>query len=366
MALNPSKVFKDDEDDGENRNDAQATIEVNIPNEDERLPSVVVNDGTEDRREASDDGDERQGADPYEAAIEGGERRQVGKTARQRARQRAARDRTQHEMEFLRSQVEHLSGIVGNFGQNQIAVAVSTVENRMVNAKGNFEAAETAIKRAAEGGDGDALVAAMRVRDAAATEYNQLAATKNNIIRQAQTQNGQQRQAPEGGDQRQVREQAPVPQHRDDPDANAMMEAFLERVPWFDPKGRAPEDRQVQALDDYVATLYEPGDPRYWQELEKRVRQELPERFDDERPARRQARNDAREDRNVRKFPNTGGRRESRVTRGPDGRTKYNLDREQTDALEQIGLLHVDKSDKQAMARRDKILASWFKNGEAA
>lgn len=355
MALNTKKVFDDDDDGPDDERQSGPTIEVEIPNREELLPSVTVNDGTQE------EGDDRQGDDPYSSAIEEPEKRTVGRTARQRARQREARDRSAHELQYLRNQVENLTGIVGNFGQNQIAVAISNIEGRMMTAKNQFERAEGAIKQATETGNGADLVEAMKIFHAAANEYNNLAATRNNIIRQAQEQRPQPKDQ-----QRPVaeRQQDQGSEHSDNLDANAMMDAFLERVPWFKPNGKSREDRQIQALDDYVATLHEPDDPKYWQELERRVRDEFPEKFEDERPSRRQNAN-AREDRNVRKFPNTGGRRESRVSRGQDGRTKYTLSADQSDALEQIGLLNVDKGDKSAVARRDKILASWFK-GEAA
>ena len=72
-------------------------------------------------------------------------------------------------------------------------------------------------------------------------------------------------------------------------DIQEHIDSFQEKHPWWNSKGRDKDSKVVLRLDNEIAEEgYDPAEPEYWEELERRVREELPHRFSGENGAREQ------------------------------------------------------------------------------
>lgn len=203
--------------------------------------------------------------------------------AKRRERQRRARDAAQRELEMLRRTVADLSQRVA---QAETATATSTaasigynLEQQLARAQAEVQQAEAIIAAATEAGNGQDVVAAMRIRDQALAQTQQLHAAKQQVEQQRQRA-GQPSIAPE---------------------VVSYAKEWMSANPWYDPSGADRDSATTKAIDSQlIREGYDPRSRVYWEELTSRVADALaePEARSDRQAAPR------------RKAPPTGNTRE--------------------------------------------------------
>ena len=208
---------------------------------------------------------------PVETPLEGGEQDAAVETSeeseedissssnrdRRRKRrevQKRAKDNAQRELADLRQTVAMLSQRVAQTETQTVTASVASaganVDQRLAKALHDVEQAERIIAAATEAGNGQDVVAAMRIRDEARDEAQQL--------RGAQTQ------------LENMRQQAAQP--RVDPAVTAFAEEWMGANPWYKPNGADRDSAMTKAIDsELVREGFSPTTRRYWEELTDRV-----------------------------------------------------------------------------------------------
>ena len=232
-----------------------ATITEN--DEDELVPVETPLEGDEQdaAAETSEDGeDERlaESEDESEEDISSSSNRD--RRRKRREAQQRAKDNAQRELADLRQTVAMLSQRVAQTETQTVTASVASaganVDQRLAKALYDVEQAERIIAAATEAGNGQDVVAAMRIRDEARDEAQQL--------RGAQTQ------------LENMRQQAAQP--RVDPAVTALAEEWMGANPWYKPNGADRDSAMTKAIDsELVREGFSPTTRRYWEELTDRV-----------------------------------------------------------------------------------------------
>ena len=170
--------------------------------------------------------------------------------------QRRAKEAAERKIALLERQnaemMQRLQAVEG-FTQNTSA---QTLEARIAQAQREIQQAEMIIAKATEAGNGDDVVAAMRIRDQAQTNAYQLAQAKQQFDAQ--------------------RQQAQQP--RVDPNVVNYAKQWMEANPWYDPSGRDRDSALTKAIDNELAAEgFDPASRDYWEELTARVADALGE-----------------------------------------------------------------------------------------
>ena len=232
----------------------------NTTETDELIPVETPPEGDDDQDEDEDQEDERlaQSEDDSDEDISTSSNRE--RRRKRREMQKKARDAAQRELAELRQTVAMLSQRVSQ-SETQAATAnantaAADVQARYNKAVADMQQAERVIAAATEAGNGDDVVAAMRIRDQAIAEAQQM---------QAQYQ---QLEA--------ARQQAATPQV--DPTVVTYAREWMEANPWYDPNGADRDSALTKAIDNELAREgYNPTTRIYWEELTARVAEALGE-----------------------------------------------------------------------------------------
>jgi hypothetical protein len=212
-------------------------------------------DAADDAADEEDDGDDSrlaQSEDDHEDDIAASGNRD--RRRKRREIQKKARDNAQRELEMLRRTVADLSQRVA---QNETSTANATaetlgynLEQQLARAINEVQQAENVIAAATEAGNGADVVAAMRIRDQAKDQAQQLYAAKQQVEQQ--------------------RQQAAVPQVA--PEVISHAREWMEANPWYDPQGRDRDSALTKNIDaQLVREGYDPRSRVYWEELTGRV-----------------------------------------------------------------------------------------------
>lgn len=236
-------------------------------------------DDADDRRMSPDDDDE-DGAPANETPDRRAERRS------RRERQRLARERNERKLMEATNLISELSNrlavVEGKADGATVAAVAQDIQNRAGRAKAAYEEAEIKMAAALEKNDAQAIILAMRVRDAARDEYNAAA-------RDYQDLQSRQKAAPR-------QEQRPAPRSAEPPPSPEMVaeyRKFQAKHPWYDPNLGDEDSKRAFAISEgIVAEGYDAETPEYWNELDRRVRKSFSNRYDsrddvDEKPAKR-------------------------------------------------------------------------------
>lgn len=217
-----------------------------------------ADEGTTEEPEDGDDedGDEdaRLGENEEDTEADAASSTNRERRRKRREIQRKARDAAQRELEELRRTVAVLSQRVAQTesqtAQSAAANLSSAIDQRLAQAQRDMQQAETIMARATEAGNGDDVVAAMRIRDAARDEAQRLQAAKQ----QAQ----------------QAHQQAQQPQV--DPQVVNYAREWMQANPWYDHAGNDRDSMLTKAIDaELVKEGYNPASRVYWEELTSRV-----------------------------------------------------------------------------------------------
>lgn len=256
-------------------NDDEELIPVETPPEEDKEPEPEPEDNDndddedEERLAASDDDNEEEIVDSTK----------VNRARRKKRREalRRAKEAAENKIEMLQRQNEEmmrrLAAIEGTTHQS----AVQTLEQKIAAARAEIAQAEHVIAKATEAGNGEDVVAAMRIRDQAIAQAQQLEYAK---------QQAAQPRAPQV-----------------DPNVVNYAKEWMQANPWYDPQGRDRDSALTKAIDAELAREgYNPASRDYWEELTARVADAFGE---DDEPQQRKA-----SERPRRKAPPTGNTRE--------------------------------------------------------
>lgn len=257
-------------------NDDEELIPVETPPEEDKEPEPQDNDADdhdededEDRLAASDDDSEEE--------ISANTKLNRERRKKRREIARRAKEAAELKIEMLQRQNEEmlrrLSAIEGTTHQS----AVQTLEQKIAAARAEIAQAEHVIAKATEAGNGEDVVAAMRIRDQAIAQAQQLEYAK---------QQAAQPRAPQV-----------------DPNVVNYAKEWMQANPWYDPQGRDRDSALTKAIDAELAREgYNPASRDYWEELTARVADAFGE---GDEPQQRKA-----SERPRRKAPPTGNTRE--------------------------------------------------------
>ena len=151
---------------------------------------------------------------------------------------------------MLRHQNGELARRMAAIEGSNLANNVSAIDQRFNQVQNEVRQAEQIIARAVEAGNGDDVATAMRLRDEAQREAQQLWNQKQQV--------------------EQVRHQHANP--GPDPRTVNYAKEWLSANPWYDPSGRDEDSAVTKAIDNgLVAAGDDPTSRSYWEELTRRV-----------------------------------------------------------------------------------------------
>ena len=201
-----------------------------------------------------------------------------------RERQKAARDRSQQELQMLRRKIEELSGQVADVHPRLSQVdadrhraQVAEVERAIEYHAQRAHAARQAMSTAMVSGDPEGMTKALDARDEAIIKHQQLQAQRQMMMQNLPPQQDHQARPP-----------APAPMPRA---VQQRIEDFQRDFDWYNPRDpRDLDSKIVLQLDNAIAAEgFEPGTDDYWDELRDRMSRYLPHRFEQEhRPQQQQ------------------------------------------------------------------------------
>lgn len=179
------------------------------------------------------------------------------------------------ELENLRQVVaklakenEEIKGMAGEFGKREAIRDEQQINDAINSQKGLYTNAERQFTKAIAEGDGPAAAEAQRIMGDAQNKYNQL----NNL---KSTHDSNRRAA-------ETQKKEPV-QQKDTRLQQVYISRFLAKNDWFDPAGSDDDSKLAKKIDNEVASEgFDPNTKEYWDEVEDRLRDEIPHVFRDE------------------------------------------------------------------------------------
>lgn len=284
--------------------------------EDHEPEMVVIEEGSDEHRAmqereeddrdgqgSDDDADERLGKsetsedDRQEHQLYG--RRREGETDEQyrerrrserkqkKANRQAAINRNRTELRFLESRNEtlerenaeikkRLSAVENRTAQTQVI----TLDSRISQAEQQLQECNTLMAAAVDANNGEDVVKCQEIRDHLTNQIRGMKQYKQHL------ENGGAPISAKGttGEEKEERRPRSTVQPPKDPKIAKHSQSFQERLDWFDPTGQNPESATVYAIDTALAkdARFDPRTPKYWDELERRVRAALPHMFEQE------------------------------------------------------------------------------------
>ncbi len=233
--------------------DAKTTDEEELIPVETPVEEQEVEGGEGEETEESDDR-LAESEDDHEEDIASGttnrERRQKRRDA-----QRRAREAQERKLALLEQQnqllAQRLAAVEGH-AQNS---TVQSIEARIAQTQRDIQQAEFVHAKAIEAGNGDDAMAALRIRDQARADLQQLTNVKQQYAQARQPQ---------------------APQV--DPVVANYAQQWLSANPWYDPKGVDRDSALTKAIDNEIAKEgFDPKSREYWEELTTRVADALGE-----------------------------------------------------------------------------------------
>ena len=252
-----SQVEYEDVDPNENKEDDEQYVAVEDLPQDEEIDDEDHEDEEETRLGGGRDDDDDDDPDAKRRA-----RREENKSRRQR--QREARDRTERELNFLRTRNEQLERRFSEFEQETDARMAGNelagIDQQLNKARSDLTLANQVIAQAADQGDGKNLAEALDHRDAIRDNLRDLQQAKQYLSEERRPA---------------------APQQELDPRHVAHAQQFMIDHDWWDPAGRDQDSQQVLMIDrGLVQEGYDPRNKDYWDELRTRTEEALPAHFE--------------------------------------------------------------------------------------
>ena len=263
-------------------NDDDELIPVETAPEDDQQAAEQADDDGDDE----DDGDERlaESEDDHDEEVSLNRKRRQ----KRREMQKRAREATQHELNALRQHNEEMARRLAAVEGHALNSNAQQLDARINQTLNDIRQAEHIMAKATEAGNGEDVVAAMRIRDAAMSEAQQL---------QYQKQQFEQARQPR--------------QPQVDPNVVGYAKQWMDANPWYDPNGSDRDSALTKVIDNELAREgYNPGTRDYWEELTSRVAEALGEA----EPVQTKPRRKAPPQGNTREHAPTSSRKEIYVT----------------------------------------------------
>jgi len=220
--------------------------EFDIIEGEEPVQDPVQDDDDEDNE---DEGDARlaESDDDHEDEVSNQSRK---RRLKRREVQKRAKENAQRELDMLRHTNAELMRRVSAIEGHTLQTNEQGIDQRLQQTLSEIRQAESIMARATEAGNGDDVVAAMRIRDEAMSRAQQLQYNKQQVA--------------------QVREQASQPQA--DPRVVNYAQEWMQANEWYNPRGGDDDSAVVNAIDaSMTAQGYDPTSRSYWEELTRRV-----------------------------------------------------------------------------------------------
>jgi hypothetical protein len=230
------------------------------------IPEGQVDDDEHDDEHDDDEGepqDERLAGDQEDPEDKQSRRRSENKTRRQR--QKEARDRSDRELNFLRTRNADLEQRFSKFEQETDAriagSEIHSIDQGINKARGDLALANQVIEQAVAANDGKNLTEALDHRDTIRDNMRDLEQAKNYLSQP---------------------QRRPQVEPRDlDPRHVAHAQQFMVDNDWWDPAGRDQDSATVLQIDrSLVQEGFDPTTKDYWDELRARSAEALPSRYD--------------------------------------------------------------------------------------
>lgn len=214
--------------------------------------------------EAPEEADDHDDFDEDDARLadsrneEESEKREARRNERKRRRenQKFARDKSREELQFLLDQNKALQQRLEAVENHALASQKGSIDQNYNSALNSVRAAEQALAKAIEIGDGARVPELLRQRDQAMAQATELNRMKNQFSA------------------------APAPQNRE---VKERAERWASKNSWFNANGTDPDSIAAKAIDsNLVAEGFDPSTKRYWKELDRRLADRLPHRFADD------------------------------------------------------------------------------------
>lgn len=230
--------------DNQNTEIEEELIPVDTPPEDDNELDTQAH--ADDDEDDSEDDRLATSEDDTDDEITENTKRNREQRKKRRELTRKAKEADRLRIELLQRQnqemMQRLAVIEGTAHQS----AVQTLEQRIAATRSEIAQAEHVIAKATEAGNGEDVVAAMRIRDQAIAQAQQLEYAK----RQATTP-----RAPQVN-----------------PAVVNYAKQWMEANPWYDPQGRDRDSAVTKAIDSELAREgYDPSSREYWEQLTARV-----------------------------------------------------------------------------------------------
>lgn len=254
--------------------DEDDLIPVETPPEETKAEVEEDEPDVDDVEDYDDDEDDRlaESDDDHDEEVSRNQKRRQ----KRREVQKRAKEAAQRELETLRQLNADLIRRVTAIETHTANSNAQTLEQKLAQAVAEVQQAEHVIAKATEQGNGDDVVAAMRIRDQAIYEAQRLQAAKQEF--------------------EQTRQQAAQPQAN--PAVVSYAKQWMDANPWYDPQGGDRDSALTKGIDNELAREgYNPATREYWEELTARVSEAI-------------GGNDEPKAKPRRKAPPTGGTRE--------------------------------------------------------
>jgi hypothetical protein len=119
--------------------------------------------------------------------------------------------------------------------------------------------------------------------------------------------------------------------------------AWLNRNDWYNPQANDKDSQIAKKMDELMVTEgWNPADPDYWDELDRRLQERLPHRYNQAQ--------DGSERRNPRNVVGSSGR-EAPASFGGQSRNSFTLSAERVQAMKQAGIWDNPKRKAEAIRR---------------
>ena len=239
--------------------------------------------------------------------------------AAKRGRRRAKKDlirKTNQEKDARLTQLqrenEEFKRRLGQLERNTKSEHLVRIDKGIEDAQARLEYAKLKLAEATQNGDGEAMVEAQTMWQAAQEEARNL-----HTLRQ---QADQELRRPQ-------EDNSELP----DPQVQRLAAQWMRRNKWYNPAATDPDSRIAKKIDEVMSTQgWNPTDPDYWEELDSRLQRELPHRYNDSND------NDTRDVRRPRNVVGSAGR-EASAAYGGSNRTQFVLSPDRVKAMKEVG-----------------------------
>jgi len=193
------------------------------------------------------------------------------------------------------------------------------IDKSLEDANYRVEYAKLKLAEATQNADGQAMVDAQTLWNAAQKEVDHL----SHVRRQADQELKQ-----------------PQQQQGADPTVQRLAQRWMSRNNWYNPSASDPDSRVAKKIDELMgAQGWDPTDPDYWDELDSRLQKELPHRYNETND------DDSRNVRRPRNIVGSSGR-EASAAYGGSNRTQFVLSPDRVKAMKEAGAW--DNPDRKA------------------